>query len=342
MTIKMLVFDFRESEKEFFKKHEFEHFDITFYTESLNDESVNTLSQEELDNTTVISVFITSSVTENVINKFKNLRIISTRSTGYDNISKKASMAKNIAVINVDTYGSKSVAQYTFTLILALVRKLIPAALYMKNPDGTCSNFVGRDLTKMTLGVIGTGAIGAAVCKIGHCFGMKILAYDINLKQELMDLIEIEYVSLKDLIKRADVMTVHVPYTGDNYHLISKDEFNDMKDGAYLVNTSRGEIIDTVAAYNALVTGKLSGLALDVVMCEDISFQCDKSARNSSEISLNCVKEEEVVKKLANMENAIITPHIAYATQDAIDYILEETFDGIRETIKGGNKYRVY
>lgn len=342
MTIKMLVFDFRDSEKQFFKEHKFEHFDITFYQESLNDASVENLSQDELDNTTVISVFINSDVTENVINKFKNLRIISTRSTGYDQISKKGAMEKNIAVINVDTYGSKSVAQYAFTLILALVRKLIPAALYMRDYKGECSNFVGRDLSRLTLGVVGTGAIGASVCKIGYSFGMKILAYDLNVRQELLDSINVEYVSFKDLLVRSDVISLHLPYTGDNYHMFSKTEFDMMKDNSYFVNTSRGEIVDTVAAYNALVLGKLSGLALDVVACEDISFHCDKNHRYITEVPLNCVKEMEAVKKLAWMENAIITPHVAYETQDAIDYILEQTFDGIRDCIKGSSKYRVY
>lgn len=342
MSINMLVFDLRDSEKEFFNSHVFEHFNIKFYNESLNDHTVEGLSAEELENTNVISVFTNSRVTENVINKFKNLRIISTRSTGFDQISKKGVMEKNIAVINVDTYGSKSVAQFTFALIMALVRKLVPAAIFLRNHLGKCGDFVGRDLSKLTLGIAGTGAIGSSVAQMGAAFGMKILAYDLNVRHELMNSIDVEYVELNDLLARSDVVSVHMPYTGTNRHMFSDKEFNMMKTGSYFVNTSRGEIVDTFAVYNAVVSGKFAGVALDVIACEDLTFRCIKYAEKLKDFSLECVREIEVVKKLVEMDNVIITPHIAYKTQDAIDYILEQTFNGIRDCIKGGNKYRVY
>lgn len=342
MAIKMLVFDFRDSEKEFFKKNDFDLFDITFYPESLNDHTVEGLTPDELEKTNIVSVFTNSRVSENVINKFKNLRIISTRSTGYDQINKKAVMEKNISVINVDTYGSKSVAQFAFALIMALVRNIVPAAISMRDGACECDSFVGRDLSKLTLGIAGTGAIGSSVAQMGATMGMKVLAYDLNLRQELMSSIKVEYVDFSEFLSRSDVISIHMPYTGNNHHMFSDEEFNMMKDNSYFVNTSRGEIVDTNAAYNAMVSGKLAGLALDVVACEDLTFRCVKHVEKLKDFSLECVREVELIKKLVKLNNVIITPHIAYKTQDAIDYILEQTFDGIRDCIKGGRKYRVY
>lgn len=332
MAINMLFFDFRDNEQDFFKTHDLEHFNITFYRESLNEQTVETLSFDKLDNTSVISVFTTSNVTAGVISKFKNLRIISTRSTAYDHISQTAANRRNISIINVEKYGSSSVAQYTFGLITALVRKLLPASKYLK--DKKCNeNLTGRNLADLTLGVVGTGAIGSNVCKIGKFFDMNVIAYDIHPKQELINDINIKYVELNDLIKHSDIISLHLPYTGDNYHMFSEKEFKMMKDGAYFINTSAGETVDTHALYNALVIKKLSGTALDVLNCEDNNFRCENLVNNN--IPLDCVQEEEAVKKLIDMDNAIITPHIAYATKDAINYILAETFKAIRDSIKG-------
>ena len=341
MSIKMLVFDYRESERKFFGNNKFENFDITFYSESLNEDSVKNLPLEQLEHTMVVSVFIDSELTEDVINSFKNLRIISTRSTGVNHINLKTAEAKNIAVINVEGYGSKSVAQFTIGLMINLVRKIIPASRYILSENESCSNFLGRDLSKLTLGVMGTGAIGSAVCKLASVFGMKVLTYDITKKQELISKYDVRYVDFDTLLKQSDILTLHMPYTGNNFHLISQKQFEMMKDTAFVINTSRGEILDTIALYNALNENKLGGAALDVVMCEQLSFKCSQFEKKLNN-DLKCLEEARVVKELAKMDNVIITPHIAYETQDAIDYILEISFKGILDIIKGGNQYRTY
>ena len=341
MAVKMLVFDYRESEKEFFRTHELENFDITFYTESLNDDTVSELPGEDLDNTAVISVFIDSEVSEDVINSFKNLRIISTRSTGVDHINLNAAHEKNIAVVNVEAYGSRSVAQFTFGLILALVRNIIPAADFVLNPNHSCMNFLGRDLSKFTLGVVGTGNIGAAVCKIAKSFGMKTLPYGIVEKQELINNYNIYYTDFNTLLREADIITLHLPYTGENYQMFSSEQFSIMKNTSYLINTSRGEIVSTKDLYNAVSKGAIKGAALDVVMCEHLSFKCRQLSQKLNS-SLECLEEARIVQDLAKLPNVIITPHIAYETQDAVDYILNYSFIAISDIIKGGNTYRVY
>lgn len=341
MAVKMLIFDYRESEKEFFRTHELENFDTTFYTESLNEETVTQLPQEELDNTAVISVFIDSEVSENVINSFKNLRIISTRSTGVDHINLKAAQEKNIAVVNVEAYGSHSVAQFTFGLILALVRNIIPASDFILNPNHSCMNFLSRDISKYKLGVVGTGNIGTAVCKMAKSFGMKVIAHDIVEKQELINNYDVTYVDFNTLLRDADIVTLHLPYTNDSYQLLSAEQFSIMKNSSYVINTSRREIISTKDLYNAVSRGGIKGAALDIIMCEDLSFKCRQLSQKLNN-SLECLEEAQTVQNLAKLPNVIITPHIAYETQDAVDYILKHSFIAISDIIKGGNSYRVY
>lgn len=337
----MLVFDYREVEKKFFRDNKFDNFNISFYQDSLTPELVETIPQEVLDNTNVISVFINSVVDEKVINSFKNLRIVSTRSTGYDHIDLSACKNKNIAVVNVENYGETSVAQFTFGLIILLVRKIFPAAMCVRKLQTSDTNYNGRDISKLTLGVVGTGSIGAAVCRLAKCFNMKLLAYDINQKRELEEELGLKYVSLDDLLKKSDIVSLHIPYTGHNYHMFTEPQFDLMKQDSFFVNTSRGEVVDIVSLYKHVESGKIKGVALDVLTCEHISFACDKLASQLGKDSLECANEVKYVKKLLDFNNVIVTPHIAYDTQDSVDYILEVAMRSISDVIYGGKTSRV-
>lgn len=341
MTVNMIVFEYKDTEKEFFNNKQFDGFNITFYNECLNKEFLDNIPQELKDNAFVISVFINSIVDEEVINAFKNLRIISTRSTGYDHIDLMASQNKNITVLNVENYGETSVAQYTFGLMITLVRNIVPAILYVKGDQTDDRDFTGRDLSKLTLGVVGTGAIGAAVCKYAQALNMDIVAYDIKEKKELEESIGLKYVTFEELLKISDIVTLHIPYTGDNYHMFSYEQFDMMKDGSYLINTSRGEMVDLVSLYNFIENKKLKGAALDVLTCESMSFGCMNYDEKMSDVTLDCITEMEYVKKLAEFNNVIITPHIAYDTKDAVNYILEESMNMIKTVIKGDKTKRI-
>ena len=171
--MKMLLFDFRESEKEFFQRNHLKDFDITFIREPLNIET--DLNEKLLNETDVISVFTTSSVTEDVLKRFKNLRIVSTRSSAHDHIDMDYCISHNIAVFNIESYGKNSVAEYAVSLILALIRSLLPAYFDMKKYMINHKKYEGRVLSSYTLGIIGCGAIGTAVAKIAQFFGMKVL-----------------------------------------------------------------------------------------------------------------------------------------------------------------------
>ncbi len=337
----MLVFEFREAEKKFFEENNFQDFNITFFPECLNEEFVETLAPELLEDTNIISVFINSVVNKNVIDKFKNLRVISTRSTGYDHICVESCQYKNIAVTNVTNYGETSVAQFTFGLMIALIRNIPSAAIAFKNSESASQTFIGRDLSKLTLGVVGTGAIGASVCKTANSFGMNILGYDVKHKQELVDKFNVKYVAFDELVKLSDIISLHLPYTGENYHMFDEKTFSEMKENSYFVNTSRGELVDLGALYKYIANGKIKGAALDVLTCESLKFSCPGQKKLDEEIQLDCLEELLYVEKLNRFDNVIITPHIAYETQDAINYILEKTMENIKNIINGDKMCRI-
>ena len=335
MAIDMVFFDFRDEEKEFFEKNKFPNFDFTFYKESLTPESVKNLPEEIKTKTTILSVFTDSEVGEDVIKEFKNLRIISTRSTSFEHISKKAATDRNIAVLNVTNYGGRSVAQFTFALILALIRNIKPAL------DGTYSGkkeLFGRDISNLSLGIAGTGAIGAAVCSIAKFFCMKVYGYDIQPKHELTAKYGLEYLSFEDLLRTSDIITLHMPYTCDNFRMFSNPQFDLMKEGSYFINTSSSKLVDTQALYNTVKNGKIKGAALDFTVCGYGSPEC-YMPQNPSEI---CREENKFLTLLKSEKNVIITPHIAYATRESVNLILQSTMDNIKNTIQSGNVYGLY
>lgn len=338
MACKMLFFDYRKPEEHFFKKHKLENFDIKFFEESLNESTLNLLTEEDFENTMIISVFISSTIDENIISRFKNLRVISTRSTGYDHICINSCVEKNVTLLNVDSYGSIAVAQFTMAVILMLVRNIFPALQAVKNSSFDFENLCGRDLNSLTLGVIGTGAIGSSVCKYAHAFGMKILAYDIVQKKELISDADVKYVEMDELLKRSDIVTLHFPYFKENYHLFSTKQFEMMKQGSYFINVSRGEVVDTEALLEFAKKGKFKGVAVDVVACPDLE---NVSGEIIDKSSVSCMQTSEVVKELEKLPNVILTPHMAYDTQEAVDYILEMTFEGLQDFLTGGHKHRV-
>ena len=329
--MKMLLFDFRDSEKEFFDTREFKDIEITFITEPLNEDTE--LTEEQLKETDIICVFVSSSLTAEVLGRFKNLRIVATRSTGYNHIDLMYCTRNNIAVFNVEHYGESAVAQYTTGLMIALVRNLLPAYLGMKQSKTSQEAYEGRALNNLTIGIVGCGAIGSAVAKIADFFGMKVLVNTYMKNPQVSGFVE--YVSLEELIRLSDVITLHLPYTSEVYHMISKNEFEKMKEGVFIINTARGELIDIVALYENLVSGKVKGAALDVLECEYLALKKDIVADEIKESNEKCMASALITQKLLDMDNVIITPHIAYDTKESVHYLLEETFNNIRDYSKG-------
>ena len=333
----ILFYDFRNAESKYFEENPQSDFDIKFIKTPLNESTE--ISEHDANETCIISVFTTSRITEKVLDKFKNLRLITTRSTGFDHIDIEECAKRNIRVVNVEQYGKTSISEYTIGMIIMLVRNIVPAVRDMKRMEVNIPKYTGRDLCNLKLGIIGTGAIGASLCKIAHSLGMEILAHDIIKNHEIENIVS--YVDLSTLLKNSDIVSLHIPYNKENYHIISSQEISIMKEGSFLINTARGELIDTVALYDAIETKKLGGCALDVQECESLVINMRKDPLKIDNSDNNCLQKAMIIQKLAALDNVIITPHIAYNTTDAINTILAITFSNIRDYLKGLNTNRI-
>lgn len=335
--MKMLMFDFRESEKEFFEKNEFIDFDITFFSEPLDD--MTKLTEDQKNETSLISAYRSSNLTAKVLNQFKNLRIIATRSYGYGHIDIDYCIEHNIAVLNVENYGEEGVAEYTIGLMIALVRNMISAIIDLKNHKINYEKYEGRSLNNMTLGIIGCGEVGVLVSKIAHFLGMRVLINSYMQNPKVGNYCE--FVDFERLLKESDIISLHIPNSPDNYHMLGADEFNKMKDGVYIVNTARGALIDIRALYDNLIKGKVKGAALDVMECEFLSTHPGEITDAIKDSKSDCVEIALVTQKLFNLDNVIMTPHIGYNTHCSINYLLEQTFNNIRDYLKGIYSNRV-
>lgn len=282
-----------------------------------------------------ISTFIKSQVTKDLIDAMPSLRLINTRSTGFDHIDVAHAKAKNIQVSNVPSYGSRTVAEFTFALILGLSRKIFPA--YHQIREG--SNFSiqgleGFDLQGKTLGVIGTGKIGRNVVTIAKAFAMDVLAHDPNPDEAFAKEHGIVYVPLERLVSESEIITLHVPYRSETRHLINADTFKKMRKGAYLINTARGELVDTQALLAALKDGTVAGAGLDVL-------EGERDLAEEAAIVGNPEQHNEQIRTLLqnhvliDLPNVIITPHIAFFTLEARLEILKTTVATIADFING-------
>lgn len=271
--------------------------------------------------TEVISVFVSSEVTREIIDQLPNLKLIACRSTGYNNIDLAAAAERNITVTNVPTYGENTVAEYTFTLLLALIRKL-PQTMGSFNNEVDIAELRGNDLYGKTIGVIGTGHIGQTVISIANGFGMKVIAYDLFPKKDLPKKIHFEYKDLDTLLKEADIVSLHAPLTPETKHILNKNKLAIMKPSAIVVNTARGELIDANALAQALSNKQLAGAALDVVEGEHLLYLNEEMALlQHQKFSSDTLVYSVAIMALHKMSNVILTPHNAFNTLEAIGRI---------------------
>lgn len=283
----------------------------------------------------VLSVFVNSRVDVNVLEKFPSLRLVVTRSTGFDHIDLTACVQKNITVCNVPTYGERTVAEYAFALLLTLSRKMYWSVQRVREEGRFHTDGLkGFDLAEKTLGVIGTGRIGCHVIKIATGFDMKVVAYDPYPKLDLEKTCNMKYIALDDLLSSSDIITLHAPYTPVTHHLLNQENMKRIKPGAVLVNTARGALVETAGLVEALKEGRLSGAALDVLEEEGFVGEEWKLLHEGTPRS---DKMETVLAdhQLMAFPNVVITPHNAFNTQEALERILEVTLQNIQSFVVG-------
>lgn len=281
----------------------------------------------------IVSVFIYSKLTADVLKKMPKLKMIATRSTGFDHIDLGYCRKKGIAVTNVPFYGENTVAEHTFALILALSRKTHEAYLRTIRGNFSFDGLQGFDLKGKTIGVVGTGHIGLHVIRIAKGFGMRVLAFDVKKNSFIAETLGFTYTDFDSLLAQSDILTLHAPYNKHTHHMIHKGNIDRIKKGALLINTARGGLVDTEALALALDQGILSGAGLDVLEGEDLI----KEERQilSTEFSADRLKTLLQNHILLNRENVVITPHIAFDSKEAFLRILDTTVSNIQSFLRG-------
>jgi D-lactate dehydrogenase len=275
-----------------------------------------------------VSVFIYSKIGKNALRNAKKLKMIATRSTGYDHIDLAACRRRKIAVANVPHYGENTVAEHTFALILALSRKVHQAYVRTIRGDFSFTGLQGFDLKGKTLGVVGTGRIGTHVIRMAQGFGMRVLAFDVHRNTLISDALGFSYAPFETLLRESDIITLHTPYMPATHHLINGGNIRRMKKGSLLINTARGGLVDTEALTRALDAGHLAGAGLDVLEGEEI-------IKEENQILSHQFPAEKMRTVLQNhlllhRENVVITPHIAFNSKEAFQRILQTTLANIQ------------
>ncbi|HYG75033.1 MAG TPA: NAD(P)-dependent oxidoreductase [Planctomycetota bacterium] len=285
----------------------------------------------------VLSPFIFSRVSKEVLASAAQLKLISTRSTGFDHIDLAAAKARGIQIANVPEYGSNTVAEHTFALLLALSRRIIPAYIRTRGGRFTTIGLRGFDLRGKVLGVIGTGNIGLHVIRMALSFGMVVIAYDPFPRQTLADVLGFQYCTFDELLGKSDVVTLHCPATPQNKHLINAETLTKMRRGTVILNTSRGSLINTHDLLAALHSGHISGAGLDVLDGEG-------AIKEDVELRKDIAREELLAAvdahRLLTREDVIVTPHNAFNSEESVRRILDTTAKNIRsfcETGKAAN-----
>jgi D-lactate dehydrogenase len=315
-AVKVAVFSAKNYDREFLaaannSRHEFRFFDL-----HLNEETVGLAARFH-----AVCVFVNDHVDGAVIAKLASLgvRLIALRCAGYNNVDLTAAKEHAITVVRVPGYSPYAVAEHAIGLILALNRKLHRAYNRVREGNFALDGLLGFDLHGKTVGIIGTGRIGSVVAQILPGLGCPTLAFD-PVPNEQCRSCGVRYVQLDELLAQSDIITLHCPLTPENNHMINAGAIAKMKTGVMLINTSRGALLDTVAVIEALKSGKIGYLGLDVYEEEEQIFFEDRSS---------LIIPDDVFARLLTFPNVIITGHQAFFTREALENIAAITVDNI-------------
>ncbi len=320
--MRITIFEVEEWERKGFSRLQAEH-DVQFVAEKLAPDTV-----KEYGDSDVISTFIYSKLGTETLEQFDSLQLIATRSTGVDHVDLEYCREHKISVANVPEYGTTTVAEHVFALLLTISHRISEAIDRTRRGDFSQAGLQGFDLHGKTLGVIGTGSIGRRVVDIAKGFDMQVAAYDVNPDQEWADRSGVCYADLETVLAGADIVTLHVPANDKTHHLLAEREFALMKEGVVLINTARGEIVDIQALLHALADGKVAAVGLDVLPEEPVIREEAELIRSVFRKSHN-LDTLLVDHILLKMRNVVVTPHSAFNTREAVQRIIETTVENI-------------
>lgn len=298
------------------------NFDLEFFDFMLNESTARLAEHCE-----VVCIFVNDNGSRKVLEKLAALgvKIVALRCAGFNNVDLKAAQELGIQVVRVPAYSPEAVAEHTIGLMMTLNRRIHRAYQRTREANFSLEGLIGFNMHGRTVGVIGTGKIGIAVMRILKGFGMNILAYD-PFKNPVVEDLGGQYVELDELYAKSHVITLHCPATPENYHLLNREAFAKMKDGVMIVNTSRGSLIDTQAAIDALKQRKIGALGMDVYENERDLFFEDKS---------NEVIQDDIFRRLSSCHNVLLTGHQAFLTEEALTNIADVTLSNVYKLKSG-------
>ncbi|MFQ7124836.1 MAG: 2-hydroxyacid dehydrogenase [Eisenbergiella sp.] len=270
-----------------------------------------------------VCIFVNDYVNKAMIDELcgMGIKALLLRSAGFNNVDIGAAKGR-LPVLRVPSYSPEAVAEYALAMLMTVNRRTHKAYNRTRDFNMTISGLMGTDLNHKVAGVIGTGKIGQAMIRIFHGFDMQVLAYDPYPNPEL----DVKYVELSELLEKSDFISLHCPLTEDTKHIINSDAIARMKDGVFLVNTSRGALVDTEALIDGLKKNKFGGVGLDVYEEEEGLFFEDKSED---------VMQDENLARLMTFPNVLVTSHMGFFTVEAMQAIASETLENAYAVEKG-------
>ncbi len=312
-------------DKLFFEKYNADFgFNLTFYDAGLTPDTAGLVH-----NCDAVCVFVNDKLTATVIEAIskQGVKIIALRCAGFNNVDLDAARQFGMRVCRVPAYSPEAVAEHAVAMILTLDRKIHKAYNRVREQNFALNGLLGFDLYGKTVGVIGTGNIGIAFCKIMLGFGCKVVAFDLMANKQV-EAMGVQYLPLMDILPVADIVSLHCPLNEQTKHLINNETLAMMKDGAMLINTSRGGLIDTEAVTAFLKSGKLGYLGIDVYEQEEKLFFKDLS---------DDIIEDDVIARLMSFSNVLVTAHQGFFTREALTQIALITYQNVKELLKNGN-----
>lgn len=322
--IKIAFFDTKDYDKKLFDEYNKNYgYEITYLESKLNSETAPLAKGYD-----AICIFVNDIVDEKTIKILKDcgVKLIALRCAGFNNVDMKH-MDKDIKVVRVPAYSPYAVAEHAAALLLTLDRKIYKAYQRTRKYNFTLNGLLGFDIHGKTVGVVGTGKIGTCFIDIMKGFGTNIIAYDLYPNEELAKEKGFKYVTLDELYKESDIISLHCPLTEDNTKMINKDTIQKMKKGVVIINTSRGKLIDTEDLIYELEQEHIGGLGLDVYEDEEEFFLNDMS---------NSYIRDKDLSTLLTMPNVVVTSHQAFFTKEALNKIASDTCENIKAIFENG------
>ena len=321
--MKVAVFSTKYYEREYLNKFNIgcKH-QLTFFDAVLNEESTNLTIGFD-----AVCILLSDIIDAKVIDKLSanSIELICLRCAGFDNVDIEAAAKRNIKVLRVPAYSPQAIAEHAAALILTLDRKTYKAYNRVRENNFSLNNLMGFNISGKTVGVVGTGKIGRAFCNIMLGFGCKVIAYDIKESDAVKEK-GIEYKTFDKLLELSDIISIHCPLTPNTHHLFNSIAFAKMKTGTMLINTSRGAVIKTANAVEALKRAQLGYLGIDVYEGEENLFFKDLSGT---------IIQDDLIERLMSFNNVLITPHQAFFTKEAVEQIAITTIKNLTDFENG-------